>query len=614
MEILNRDIYIDNAVERLKKNANLPDIKIEHEFVRGSALEVCAKGDTVIITYGRRVELFRGLSLAVQYADKGDYKIIQKPNFNSSGAMFDNSRNAVLNMETAKDIIVIMALMGLDMIMLYTEDTYEVPEYKYFGYMRGKFTADQLKELDEYAKGFGIELVPCIQTLAHMNQALRWEAFNDFLDVGDILLVDDEKTYEFIEALIRSCRNSFTTNRIHIGMDEASLVGCGKFREKNGFAKRFDILLNHLTKTVEICKKYGFEPIIWSDMFVNEAYGRNYVTCYEDKVKTLHESIDPSLTLVYWSYYINDINIYDYRVKCHQRLTDKVSYAGGAVKWIGYVPSISRSIARSRLGLTAAYNNGVKDVFVTAWGDNGGEASTFCVLPELQLYAEFNYNPKVTDEEIGERLKVCTGENLEDMLKLEKPQFPGESYDTDCITTNKYLLYSDLLCGLFDLQIKEDYPEYYANVAKELGEINSKNYGYVYKTLELLSIVLSKKCEIALKLRKAYISGDKSKVEKLLELAKETLSDVKAFHRAVYNQWITENRIFGYEVIDIRLGSLETRIEYAINKLGLWFAGDIPFIEELEEERLPYYPNIPENGMLEVNENAWTRIVSAGVV
>lgn len=614
MEILNRDIYIDDAVERLQKNLELPDIKIEHKFAPGSDLEVCAKGDKVSIVYGKRVELFRGISLAVQYADKGDYKITQKPHFNSSGAMFDNSRNAVLNMKTAKDIIKTMALMGLDMLMLYTEDTYEVPEYKYFGYMRGKFTTEQLKELDEYTKGFGIELIPCIQTLAHMNQALRWEAFNDFLDVGDILLVDDERTYEFIDALIKSCRNSYTTNKIHIGMDEAALVGCGKFREKNGVAKRFDILLKHLIKTVEICKKYGFEPIIWSDMFVNEAYGRNYSTCYEDKVKTLHETIDPSLTLVYWSYYVNDVNVYDYRVKCHKRLTDKVSYAGGAVKWIGYVPSISRSIERSRLGLTAALNNGVKDVFVTAWGDNGGEASSYCVLPELQLYAEFNYNPKVTNEEIGERLRVCTGEKLDDMLKLEKPQFPGESYDTDCITTNKYLLYSDMLCGLFDLQIKENYPTYYAKVAKELGAVKSKNFGYVYKTLELLSIILSKKCEIALKLRKAYVSRNKPEVKGLLELAKEVLCDVKAFHKAVYNQWTTENRIFGYEVIDIRLGSLETRLRYAIDKIALWLAGEISVVEELEEERLPYYPEVPENGMLEVNENGWTRIVSAGVV
>ncbi len=614
MEILNRDKYIDDAVERLQKNIELPDIKIEHKFASGSALEVCAKDGKVLITYGRRVELFRGLSLAVQRANAGEYKIIQKARFNSTGAMFDNSRNAVLNIKTAKDLIVIMALMGLDMIMLYTEDTYEVPEYKYFGYMRGKFTTNELKELDEYAKGFGIELIPCIQTLAHMNQALRWDAFKDFLDVGDILLVDDKKTYEFIESLIKSCRNSFTSNKIHIGMDEAGLVGCGKFREKFGYKSKFDIMLKHLNMTVEICKKYGFEPMIWSDMFVNDAYGRNYVTCYEDKVEDFKKSIDPSLTLVYWTYYVNDIDLYDARVKCHQRLTDKVAYAGGAVKWIGFVPSISMSIERSRLGLTASLNNGVKDVFVTAWGDNGGEASTFCVLPELQLYAEFNYNPKVTNEEIGERLKVCTGEKLEDMLKLEKPQFPGDSYDTDCITTNKYLLYSDLLCGLFDLQIKENYPAYYANVAKELGNVKSKNFGYIYRTLELLSKILSKKCEIALKLREAYLLGNKPEVEGLLELAKETLADVKEFHRAVYNQWTTENRIFGYEVLDIRLGALETRIEYAINKLNLWLAGNISVIEELEEERLLYYPEVPENGMLEVNENAWTKIVSAGIV
>ena len=35
--------------------------------------------------------------------------------------------------------------------MLYTEDTYEVDNEPYFGYMRGRYSADELRELDDYA-------------------------------------------------------------------------------------------------------------------------------------------------------------------------------------------------------------------------------------------------------------------------------------------------------------------------------------------------------------------------------------------------------------------------------------------------------------------------------
>lgn len=62
--------------------------------------------------------------------------------------MPDCSRNAVLNVEGAKLLIRHLAVMGFNALMLYTEDTYEIEGYPYFGYMRGRFTKAELKELD----------------------------------------------------------------------------------------------------------------------------------------------------------------------------------------------------------------------------------------------------------------------------------------------------------------------------------------------------------------------------------------------------------------------------------------------------------------------------------
>lgn len=50
-----------------------------------------------------------------------------------NGTMLDCSRNSVLNVETIKKYIRIQAALGMNTMMLYTEDTYEVPEYPYFG-------------------------------------------------------------------------------------------------------------------------------------------------------------------------------------------------------------------------------------------------------------------------------------------------------------------------------------------------------------------------------------------------------------------------------------------------------------------------------------------------
>ena len=69
--------------------------------------------------------------------------------------------------------------MGLNMLMVYCEDSFEVKNQPYFGYMRSKYSQEELKELDTYASLFGIEMIPCVQTLAHLTDTLRWECFRD---------------------------------------------------------------------------------------------------------------------------------------------------------------------------------------------------------------------------------------------------------------------------------------------------------------------------------------------------------------------------------------------------------------------------------------------------
>ena len=100
-----------------------------------------------------------------------------KYKFNSFGVMIDMSRNAVMSVEGLKRFLPILKKMGYNCAMLYTEDTYEVKDEPYFGYMRGRYSIAEMKELDEYASSIGVELIPCIQTLAHLATALRWPDF-----------------------------------------------------------------------------------------------------------------------------------------------------------------------------------------------------------------------------------------------------------------------------------------------------------------------------------------------------------------------------------------------------------------------------------------------------
>ena len=115
------------------------------------------------------------------------------------GVMLDCSRNAVMNVPSLKRFIDHLAKMGYNMLQLYTEDTYEIEGEPYFGYLRGRYTVEEMQELDAYAKERGIEMIPCIQTLGHLSRLFRWRRFYEVCDGYDVLLPEDEKTYELID-------------------------------------------------------------------------------------------------------------------------------------------------------------------------------------------------------------------------------------------------------------------------------------------------------------------------------------------------------------------------------------------------------------------------------
>ena len=98
-------------------------------------------------------------------------------NFKHLGVMLDCSRNAVMNVTSVKKYIDILERLGYNTLMLYTEDTYEVDNQPYFGYLRGRYTQKEMQEIDAYAVAHNVELIPCIQTLAHLNAAVRWKTY-----------------------------------------------------------------------------------------------------------------------------------------------------------------------------------------------------------------------------------------------------------------------------------------------------------------------------------------------------------------------------------------------------------------------------------------------------
>ena len=97
--------------------------------VADPTLKVSLQGLQGSIVYSERCQFFRALGLAVEQLQEGltEFDIEEKPQFTMNGPMFDMSQgNAAFNVKTLKSMIRQLALMGLNTLMLYCEDSFEV--------------------------------------------------------------------------------------------------------------------------------------------------------------------------------------------------------------------------------------------------------------------------------------------------------------------------------------------------------------------------------------------------------------------------------------------------------------------------------------------------------
>lgn len=578
-------------------------------------LNVALKENCATIEYGEKASFFRGLMLLCKNMGN-DFQINEKRSFKTNGAMFDMSRNSVFKVATVKEIMKYMSLMGLNMFMLYTEDTYEVEGYKYFGHMRGRYTKKQISEIEEFGEMLGIELVPCIQLLAHLTTALRWDAFAHMRDTHDILLADDEKTYEFIDQIFLSLSKMYKSRRVHIGMDEAAFLGQGRYLDKNKYCNKSEIFCRHLNRCREKALKYGFKPMMWSDMFFEMAgeFGYSSETQFSDTVK---KSVPKDVEQVYWSYDCTDEDTYASMLEKHREITDNVIFAGGIWTWSGPCPKYAKTIAASKAALSACIKKNVSEVFATIW-HNGAECPLVFSLPGLMLFAEMDYTGKFDMKTVKENFEFITGVSADDIINLEAADYPADNSDRAIVRNpTRYFLYNDPLAGLLDKHAEGlNLSDFYGKISNMYMEKGPRS-GFFFEAFEYyraLLNVLSVKADFGLKLKKAYDEKNISDLKILYDLTYEIEKRVEKLNAVHRKSWLYYNKSCGFEVHDMIYGAIKSRFQTTRFQLDRFFDDVTYIIDELEEERLPFV-NIPQGDTPAVFiGQRFTRLYSANVV
>jgi len=590
------------GIERLKSHLGfeIAEDGIEVTALPSSVTSVKLSDGKASIAYAKKHLFFRELGILAEHIaaseNCGEFEYTEDDQFETVSLMIDASRCAVPTVDGICRLMDHLALMGYSMAMMYTEDTVELEGRPYFGYMRGRYTADELKAIDDYAYEYGIEVIPCLECYGHMEKYLIWGEAGAIKDTERVMLAREEKTFEFLDQLIGTVSKCFRSNRIHIGMDEAWDMGRGRFLTLHGYVPPFEIFNEYMDRLIQIINKYNLRPMMWSDMYFrtstkNNAYYGEDIEIPQEVAERIPENMD----LVFWHYgekpYCDD-----YMLKKHKALNRNTIYCGGLWSWIGHFPEHNYMMETSRFSLEACRKNDVHEAMTTVWSNDNAECDLFANLFGLSYFAELCYDKDASEEKLRRRFETCTGGNWDAFYEMSfyHNSFGGENDDYSPKVwpkrfLGKPLFWQDIMEGLYDTHLFEKQMSgHYAKYAEKM--LNYKNGGkwdYLYDFAYRIFDYLATKTLIAENLVPAYKAGDRAMLRKiaaeLLPALKAKTVEVHKVHKAA---WFDKQKVLGWSNLDIRYGGMASRCDTAKELIERYLDGKDDRIEELEEERL----------------------------
>ncbi len=555
---------------------------------------VTRKSGSVTIEYTSIAAAARGLGNAFADVDG-----TERTPFSSLGIMLDVSRNQVMKVDHVKGWMRRLALAGNNLILIYAENTYELEDDPFFGYMRGGYTLEELQELDQYAADLGIELVGCIQVLAHMQSTLRWaDVYQDIKDTATVMLVDEPKTYALIQKMLDFWGKALRSRRIHIGMDEAWDLARGVFLNRHGYEREFDVFNRHLAKVNGMCKKAGLAPMIWSDMYFrlsNPAH--DYYDPNHKVPKDVASAIPKNVRLVYWDYYHNEQSFYETMIDRHAEMGFPPVMASGIWTWSKMWYDHVRTAATIRPCIAACRSRKVRELCFTMWGDDGAYCHYDSALAGIVFASDLAYGSD--DEELtAARFEaICHADYASQIIAGEMCYIDSPAADPVTkmlLVKTPDMIWDDPLLGMafdsykrkdpeFDLKLVDKCDEILCHLLPRIDENAAGDVAHAVNTLRAIMT----KTELRGSLEAAYDAGDRVALREIaVTMVPAAIAAMKEFDSSFREQWLNTAKPFGLEVIQVRNAGVIARLEELGRRLREFLNGDTDVIDELEA-RLP---------------------------
>lgn len=295
-------------------------------------------------------------------------EIEDRPDFPIRGAMLDVSRNRVPTMAYLRRLIERLAEWKINHLQLYVEHTYAYADHEEVWRDASPFTAEEIRELDEYCRERFIELAPNQNSFGHFHRWLVHDRYRPLAEVPEgfrhpfsidpepfSLCATDPRVLELLAGLYDELLPQFTSRRFNVGLDETFDLGRGRSAEACAERGKPAVYLDFLRSVHGLATERGRQTLFWGDIVLEHP--------------ELIDRIPEDAVALCWGYEAD----HPFEDQCARLAASGREFwvCPGTSSWNSFGGRLRNAVSNLAAAASAGMEAGARGFLVTDWGDHG---------------------------------------------------------------------------------------------------------------------------------------------------------------------------------------------------------------------------------------------------
>ena len=350
----------------------------------GYVLEVNDQGVRLSAKTGQGV--FYGVQTLRQLirSEKGKVpfvRIADWPVLRYRGWQDDISRGPIPTLDFLKEQVRVLSEYKLNWMTLYTEHVFRLQSHPDIAPADG-ITAQEIAELQTYAKDFHVEVVGNFQSFGHFTHILKLPAYRHLRETPHVISPAIEESYAFLGDAFGEVAKAYESPLFNINCDETFGLGTGPARSMLNRMGKAGLYAYHIRRVLDLFAPYGKRLMMWGDIARD----------YPDIIPQLPKD----LIALPWAYHA--AASFTREIRPFTRLGFDFMVCPGVSCWRRLWPDFGTAIANIAHFVRDGAAAGAMGMLNTTWDDDGENLFHYHWLP-LVWGADMAWKPLASSDQ-----------------------------------------------------------------------------------------------------------------------------------------------------------------------------------------------------------------------